>query len=80
MLSGLLGEDDLVKDIRNDFNLLFVAENLPLIATKEELDVEAINILQQILIHGILRLAESENLQIRVLTLDLPPVSVCITA
>ena len=80
LLGLLFRTDDSIEDIRRLFCALLIAQNFPLIDSKEQLDIQAVNILQQILCHGVAGLAKGHQSQEGVLAFELGPVCISITA
>lgn len=58
---------------------LLVTEHLVLIDTKQQFHIQTIDVLQQVLVHSVSRLAQSKYLEKRVFALELAPVSIAIT-
>ena len=79
LLCHLLGAKDSVQDVRRLLITLFVSQHLVLVDTKQQFDIKAVDVLQQVLVHRVACLAKSKYLQEGVLALKLAPVSIAVT-
>ena len=75
-----LAEQDLLKDVLDLFHSLLIAKHFPLVDSEKQFDIQAVNILIEILAHAILSFTKCQESQVRVLALELAPVCISVTA